>query len=149
MLLLISYTALAVSVMFVANASPTCCICSASLPTIFTDDAIFSMVLLKKTARSVISSLPSRGSRTVKSPSPSEISFNASTAFLIGLTILPATITTTVIVRIKMITPITVISFFKTVIVAKNSSTGAVTITVQPVVSIFAYEAISLSPSYV
>ena len=67
---LISFTALAVSVMVEASSLPISSIRLLFTPTTCTEAPIFSIVSLKYRERSAISFLPRTGSRTVRSPSP-------------------------------------------------------------------------------
>ena len=88
---LISFIALAVSVILEASSFPISSRSVLFIPTCRIETPIFSIVSLKYSAISVISSLPWTGSLTVRSPSPCAIFCKAATAFRIGLTIARAT----------------------------------------------------------
>ena len=81
---LIWCTALAVSVILLASSLPIFVMSIVFLPTVLIDEPIFSIVSLKYSDKSVTSSLPCTGRRTVKSPSPWAISLRAPTTTFIG-----------------------------------------------------------------
>ena len=145
---LISFTAPAVSIILVDNSFPISSISLLFLPTACIEAPILVIVSLKYSDKSVTSSLPITGSRTVKSPSPCAIFFKALTAVCTGFTIVRAIIYTITIATSKMISPIITIVPRKVLTVPINSSAGALTSTVHPVVFITAYAAIFRTLSY-
>ena len=133
----ILWTACAVSVIFWASSSPIDRIIPALLSIDCMEERIFLIVSLKYSDSRVTSSLPIRGSCTVKSPSPCEISFSALTAVWTGATIFAAIKNTIVSVTASMITPMIMIILRKSVIAPRNSSAGAAIIIVHFVSGIF------------
>ena len=91
MFALIWFTALAVSVMLLASSFPIFSISVLERLTCLIDEPILEIVSLKYSDKSVTSSLPWTGRRTVKSPSPCAMFLRAATATFIGLTIARAT----------------------------------------------------------
>ena len=148
MFALISFTALAVSVILEASSFPISSIVLELTPTCWMDAPIFAIVSLKYSAISVISSLPCTGRRTVKSPSPCAIFRSAATIIRIGFITARATKYTITSAINRMTTPIPIIEIRNALTVSINSSWGAAMITVQSVVFIVAYEAIFLTPLY-
>ena len=109
MFAVISFIALAVSVILLESSSPMDCITLELFPTEFIDEPIFAIVSLKYSDKSVISSLPVTGRRTVRSPSPWAMFRNASTVTPIGFTIAAAVKNTITSATTKIIAPITYI----------------------------------------
>ena len=137
-LALIWWTALTVSVILEASSEPILVISVLFSPTVFIEEPILEMVWLKYSDKSVTSSLPCTGRRTVRSPSPWAMSLRASTTILIGFIIIRATKKTMIKLTAKTPNPMRIISIRSSLTVPINSLTGAFITIVQSVVFIVA-----------
>ena len=135
---LISCTALAVSVILLTSSEPVFVISSLFSPTILIDVPIFSIVWLKYSDKLVTSLFPTKGRRTVRSPSPWAISLRAETTTFMGFSILYETIKSIAKLTAKIVKPINIILLRRVSILPINCFIGALIITVQSVLPIFA-----------